>query len=105
MTALEKCEIVRAALEDKKAEDIRVIDVRGKSSITDAIVVASASAAPHLRALSVGVQRELSEKLGEHAKVSGDAESAWIVLDYFDVMVHVFLPDARAYYDLESLWK
>lgn len=42
---------------------------------------------------------------GAHARVSGDAESAWIVLDYSDLMVHLFLPDARRYYDIESLWK
>ena len=65
---------------------------------------ASATSVPHLRALAVAVERALAAK-GEHARVSGDAESAWIVLDYTDVMVHLFLPDARRYYDIESLWK
>ena len=100
-----KIDAIRKALEDKKAEGIAVYDVRGKSSITDATVVASATSAPHLRALSVAVQRAVREACGEGARISGDAESAWIVLDYFDAMVHLFLPDARAYYDIEALWR
>ena len=100
-----KIDAIRKALEDKKAEGVAVYDVRGRSSITDAAVVASATSAPHLRALSVAVQRAVREACGEGARISGDAESAWIVLDYFDVMVHLFLPDARAYYDIEALWR
>ena len=87
MSTEEAIETIRRALEEKKAEDL-----------------ASATSAPHLRALAVAVERALAAK-GEHARVSGDAESAWIVLDYTDVMVHLFLPDARRYYDIESLWK
>lgn len=100
-----KIDAIRKALEDKKAEDVAVYDVRGRSSITDTAVVASATSAPHLRALSVAVQRAVREACGEGARISGDAESAWIVLDYFDAMVHLFLPDARAYYDIEALWR
>ncbi len=104
MTTEEESETVRRALEEKKAEDVVAYDVRGRSSITDATVVASATSAPHLRALAVAVERAMAQK-GAHARVSGDAESAWIVLDYSDLMVHLFLPDARRYYDIESLWK
>jgi len=97
--------VIRKALEDRKAENVLDFDVRGRSSVTDATVVASATSAPHLRALSVAVERAMRDAFGEGARVSGDAESAWIVLDYIDVMVHLFLPDARAYYDVEALWK
>ena len=100
-----KIDAIRKALEDKKAEGVAVYDVRGRSSITDTAVVASATSAPHLRALSVAVQRAVREACGEGARISGDAESAWIVLDYFDAMVHLFLPDARAYYAIEALWR
>ena len=100
-----KIDAIRKALEDKKAEGVAVYDVRGRSSITDTAVVASATSAPHLRALSVAVQRAVRDACGEGARISGDAESAWIVLDYFDAMVHLFLPDARAYYDIEALWR
>ena len=104
MSTEEAIETIRRALEEKKAEDLASYDVRGRSSITDATVVASATSAPHLRALAVAVERAMAQK-GAHARVSGDAESAWIVLDYSDLMVHLFLPDARRYYDIESLWK
>ena len=100
-----KIDAIRKALEDKKAEGVAVYDVRGRSSITDTAVVASATSAPHLRALSVAVQRAVRDACGEGARISGDAESAWIVLDYFDAMVHLFLPAARAYYDIEALWR
>ena len=100
-----KIDAIRKALEDKKAEGVAVYDVRGRSSITDTAVVASATSAPHLRALSVAVQRAVREACGEGARISGDAESAWIVLDYFDAIVHLFLPDGRAYYDIEALWR
>ena len=101
----EKIDAIKKALDDKKAENVQQYDVRGRSSVTDATVVASATSVPHLRALSVAVERAVREACGEGARVSGDAESAWIVLDYFDVMVHLFLPDAREYYDIEALWK
>lgn len=104
MTTEEASETVRRALEDKKAASVAAYDVRGKSTVTDATVVASATSAPHLRALAVAVERAMAAK-GARARVSGDAESAWIVLDYSDLMVHLFLPDARRYYDIESLWK
>ncbi len=100
-----KIDAITKALDDKKAENTVVYDVRGKSSVTDFTVAASATSAPHLRALSVAVQRAVREASGEGARVSGDEETAWIVLDYFDVMVHLFLPDAREYYDIEALWK
>ncbi len=104
MDTKDKAELIRAILEEKKADDVKIIDVRGKSSITDVLVIASASSSPHLRALANDVERGLREKAGEHARRSGDEESAWIVLDLFDVMVHVFLPEARSYYRLEELW-
>ena len=93
-------EEINRALEEKKADEIKSYDVCGRSSVTDAVVVASASSTPHLRSLSVAVQRALREGCGEGARVSGDADSAWI-----DVMIHLFLPEAREYYDIESLWK
>lgn len=85
------------ALEKAKAQDVRVYDVRGKSGLTDFFVVATGTAAPHLKALA--------KALGlKPYRVSGDPESGWIVSDYIDVVVHVFSPEARAYYALEKLW-
>lgn len=85
------------ALEDAKGVDVKTYDVRGKSGLTDFFVVATGAAAPHLKALV----RALPSKA---YRVSGDPESGWIVADYIDVVVHVFSPEARAYYALEKLW-
>lgn len=86
-----------AALEDAKAADVKVYDVRGKSGFTDFFVVATGAAAPHLKALV--------RTLPKAYRVSGDPESGWIVSDYVDVVVHVFSAEARAYYALEKLWE
>ncbi|MGI5868626.1 MAG: ribosome silencing factor [Kiritimatiellia bacterium] len=92
-------------LEDRKAENIVTIDVRGRSSLTDAIVIASCTSTPHLKAVAGRISREIKKEGGTPIRMSGDAESAWIVIDLFDVFVHLFLPEAREYYDLESLWR
>ena len=95
MTQVE--EIVRA-LEDAKGADIKTYDVRGKSGLTDWFVVATGAAAPHLKALVKALPKKAF-------RVSGDPESGWIVADYIDAVVHVFSPEARAYYALEKLWE
>ena len=89
-------ELVKA-LEDAKGTDVKVYDVRGKSGLTDCFVVATGAAAPHLKALVKALPKKAY-------RVSGDPESGWIVADYIDVVVHVFSPEARAYYALEKLW-
>lgn len=104
MTVEEQVGIVKAALEDRKAGDVRAYDVRGVSGFADAFVVATGAAAPHLKALAAGVQSALREAGVAPYRTSGDPASGWIVVDYVDVVVHVFLPEARAYYALEKLW-
>ena len=91
-------------MEDRKAENLKVFDVTGKSTLADIIIVASGNSSPHLKALAGTVQREFKKAGDNSVRVSGDSESAWIVLDLYDVIVHLFLPDAREYYDIESLW-
>ena len=97
MTAEEQAKQIASALEDVKAENVKIYDVRGKSGLTDFFVVATGAAAPHLKALVKALGRKAY-------RVSGDPESGWIVSDYVDVVVHVFSPEARAYYALEKLW-
>ena len=97
MTSEQQAADLAKALEDAKAVDVKVYDVRGKSSLADFFVVATGAAAPHLKALV----RELPKAY----RVSGDPESGWIVADYIDVVVHVFSAEARAYYQLEKLWE
>ena len=92
------------ALEDRKGTDVKVYDVRGKSALADFFVVATGAAAPHLKALIAETQNAMKEAGVMSYRTSGDPESGWIVVDYVDVVVHVFSPEARAYYALEKLW-
>jgi ribosome-associated protein len=105
MTLEEQVGAVVAALADKKAVDVRTYDVRGVSGICDAFVVASGTAAPHLKGLVAGVQDAMRRAGMQAYRKSGDPESGWIVVDYVDVVVHVFSPEARQYYALEKLWE
>lgn len=93
------------AAEEIQAEDIRVFDLRGLSSITDYMIVCSGNSMPHLKA----VIREIAKSLlGEHSVKptyqDGNADAQWVVLDYVDVMVHVLTEDMRDIYGLEELW-
>ena len=97
--------LCRELADQKKAEDLVVLDVRAVSSVTDYFVFASGSSEPHLRAISDEIIDTLREKHGMRPRaVDGTIHNAWIVVDYFDVIVHVMRPDIRARYDLEGLW-
>lgn len=97
--------LCRSLADNKKAEDILVLDVRKISSVTDYFVIASGSSEPHLRAISDeitdGVQQEADTK---PRVVDGSMAGGWLVMDFFDVIVHVMRSDVRQRYDLESLW-
>ena len=81
-----------------------MLDVRGISNITDYYVIASGTSAPHLKALVTEVTHRL-KRLGMPARRSGLPESGWVVVDGLDAVIHIFAPEARAYYAIESLWK
>lgn len=93
-----------AALEDAKGENIRVLDVRGLTDITDFMVVASGASDRHVKALAERVRDEMREAGWRPIGIEGEEEPDWILLDFVDVVVHVMHPRARAHYDLESLW-
>jgi ribosome-associated protein len=97
--------LCRELADNKKAENIVVLDVKKLSSVTDFFVVATGTSAPHLRAI-VG---EITDRLRtDHDlrpnAVEGDLTGAWVVLDFFDVIVHVMKTDVREKYGLEDLW-
>jgi ribosome-associated protein len=100
----EQVKILVEALENRKAENIKTYDVRGKSTLADFFVVATGAAAPHLKALVAEAQNAMKTAGVNSHRTSGDPESGWIVVDYIDVVLHVFSPEARAYYALERLW-
>ena len=97
--------LCRELADNKKAEDIVILDVRKLSSVTDYFVIATGSSEPHLRAIVTEVADQL--KADHHLRpnaVEGDMGGAWVVLDFFDVIVHVMRADVRERYDLEGLW-
>jgi len=97
--------LCRELADNKKAEDIAILDVRELSSVTDYFVVATGTSEPHLRAIVDEIMDKLRQDHELRAKaVDGTYHAAWVVLDYFDVVVHVMRTDIRERYDLETLW-
>jgi ribosome-associated protein len=93
------------AADEIQAEDIRVWDLRGLSSLTDFMVVCSGSSMPHLRAILRDVRGRVSDATGSlPVNTEGRADTRWMVLDYIDVMVHIMHAELREYYGLEELW-
>lgn len=93
------------ALDDKKASDLRVLDVSEQSSITDYLVLATGTSEPHLRALRVELEKALDSAKAHIVGMESGSGSGWIVIDAFDVMVHLFSAEHRDHYGLENLWK
>lgn len=95
----------RELADSKKAENIVVLDLREISTITDYFVIATGTSEPHLRAIVDEIRERLEENYGLIPRgTDGTLQTAWIVLDYFDVIVHVMRADVRDHYDLEGLW-
>ena len=92
--------LCREFADNKKAENIVILDVRDLSSVTDYFVIASGTSEPHLRA----IVDEITDQLREEHGVRPRAVDGTVVLDFFDVIVHIMRQDARDRYDLESLW-
>ncbi len=93
------------ALDDKKAEDIRVLRLGNLSSIADYYVMATGTSDPHLRALRVELDRVLSDTNSPVRGIEAQRESGWVVVDAFDMIFHLFRPETRAAFRLEALWK
>ena len=93
----------RAAL-DKRAADLSILDVRTVSSVTDYFLVCSGKSTTHVRTITDAIRQELKADGVRPMHAEGRPESGWVLLDYGDVLVHVFLEDTRAYYALERLW-
>jgi ribosome-associated protein len=103
--AVEVVKLCCRVLDDKKAEGITILDVAAQSSITDYLVVATATSEPHLRALRVELEKVLDSGHVRLVGMETAQESGWLVLDTFDVMIHLFLAETRERYGLERLWR
>jgi ribosome-associated protein len=98
-------QLVCRALDDKKAENIRVLRVKEQSSITDFLVLATGTSQPHLRALRVELEKVIDAAQVRIVGIDTGVESGWFVIDAFDIMVHLFTAENRDKYSLENLWK
>lgn len=104
MNSKEILSLISDSLDKDKAEDIVVIPLEGKSEIADFMVVASGRSGRHITSLADHLQSELKGKGLHRVTVEGVVGSEWVLIDAGDVIVHLFPPEIRAYYNLEKLW-
>jgi ribosome-associated protein len=97
-------DLIMARLDDDKAQDIVLIDLKDKSSVADAMIVASGRSARHVGALADHLVRALKDVGAGKARVEGLPHCDWVLIDAGDVIVHLFRPEVRAFYNLEKIW-
>ena len=97
-------EIITQTLDENKAEDVVVIDLRGKTSIANQMVVASGTSQRHEASLAEKVQENL-KAAGFKSTVEGEEKADWVLIDAFDVIVHIFKPEVREFYSIEKMWQ
>jgi ribosome-associated protein len=97
-------EIVESSLDDDKAQQIATIDLAGKSTIADYMVIASGRSQRHVGALADNLVRRLKGKVKGRPKVEGRPQCDWVLIDAGDIVVHLFRPEVRTFYNLEKLW-
>ena len=102
--ARELCNDIARILDDKKGEDIQILDIADITVIAEGFVIASASNTTQVRALAGEVEEKLKEQGEEPLRMEGYDAGRWVVLDYGDVLVHIFLKEEREFYNLERLW-
>lgn len=101
----ELVQFITQKLDEGKAENIVSIDLKGKSSFTDFLIIATGNSSRHLNGLSNNLIQEI-KKAGYRTRISGsNSDSGWIVIDLIDVMIHLFTGEMRDFYDLEGIWK
>ena len=104
LSAEEKRDAIVAAAEDKKANYLTVIDLRGKTVIADFFVICSGTSNIHIRSIADGIMESLEKQGLRRRRIEGYSEAAWVLLDYADVIVHIMSETERDYYKLEKLW-
>lgn len=105
MTSLENAKLAAKAISEKKGINIKIIRVDNVSVLADYFVIATGTSSTHVKALADEVEYKLSEAGVSVSHIEGYRSNSWILLDYVDVIVHVFSDEAREYYDLERLWQ
>jgi ribosome-associated protein len=97
-------DLVTSALEELKGFDLRVLDVRSLTTVTDFMVVASGNSNRHVKALARNVVEQAKAEGNPPLGVEGDRDGEWVLIDLYDVVVHVMLPRVRDFYQIEQLW-
>lgn len=105
MTPLQLSRLIEDAAADKKAREVVRIDIRQKSSIADYFVICEGDTDRQVKAIVDSIVEKAKASGVRPLRISGYEDGSWVVLDYASVIVHVFLPGERSYYDLESLWR
>lgn len=105
MTTYEQAVLAAKAISSKKGLDIQVIEISGVSVIADYMVIATGTSSTHIKALAEEVEYQLDEAGVSVSHIEGHRSNTWILLDYIDVIVHVFSEEAREFYDLDKLWQ
>ena len=97
--------MVLASLDDSKGEDIAPIDLTGKSALADCMVIATGRSQRHVTAIADRLLDDLKKAGGDHVRVEGLRGGDWVLIDAGDVIVHIFRPELRAFYNLEKMWR
>ncbi|MEM1391263.1 MAG: ribosome silencing factor [Pseudomonadota bacterium] len=93
-----------ASLEDDKAEDLTIIDITEKSSIADQMIIASGRSARHVASIADHISQKVKERTGRAPKLEGLPNADWVLIDLGDIILHLFRPEVRAFYNLEKIW-
>lgn len=97
-------DLILATLEDIKAKEITIMDIRAHNSIADTLVIASGTSSRHVHAMAESVAEKMKKRGDQPLGVEGGTGSDWVLVDLGDTVVHLMMPEARARYDLEHLW-
>ncbi len=95
---------ILSSLDDDKAEDVVVIDLRGRSSVADHMVICSGRSSRQVSAIAEKLVERLKSEFGRACKIEGKEQGDWVLIDASDVVVHVFRPEVREFYQLEKMW-
>jgi ribosome-associated protein len=97
--------VVLGSLEDSKGEDIAPIDLTGKSSLADCMIIATGRSQRHVTAMADRLLDDLKQAGGGNVRVEGKSAGDWVLIDAGDVIIHIFRPELRAFYNLEKMWR
>lgn len=105
MTSRELCKIAVNALEDRKAEDVKVIDIQEISPVADYFIIANGTNQNQIQAMKDAADEALYKAGLKVKQVEGNQSSTWILMDYGDIIIHIFSKEDRLFYDLERIWR